>query len=91
MAAGEAGSRQPLSASMLAKSRDMTRSGTGKYRTHGIGGEPDTAFVKDRSISFDIGERLYRERGYLPWFDELPWSTEATGTDVVQDSASREL
>jgi hypothetical protein len=53
------------------------RDGTGKYRTMGIGGRPNTAFVKDRSISFDIGERLYRDRGYLPPFDELPWSGEA--------------
>ena len=62
---------------MVAKSRTMTRSGAGKYRTRGTGGQPDTAFVSDRSISFDIGERLYRERGYLPPFDELPWAGEA--------------
>ena len=49
------------------------REGTGKYRTRGIDGKTDTAFVKDRSISFDIGERLYRERGYLPAFEDLPW------------------
>jgi len=47
--------------------------GTGLYRTKGSGEAPDTAFVKDRSISFDIGERLYRERKYSPSFDELPW------------------
>jgi hypothetical protein len=33
----------------------------------------NTAFVNDRSIAFDIGERLYRWRGYLPPFDDLPW------------------
>jgi hypothetical protein len=47
----------------------------GKHRTRGIGGRSDTAFVKDRSISFDIEERLYRDRGYLPDFDELRWQT----------------
>jgi hypothetical protein len=47
--------------------------GTGKHRTRGVDGQPDTAFVKDRSVSFDIGERLYRQRGYLPAFDDLPW------------------
>lgn len=53
--------------------------GTGKYRMRGIGGRPDTAFVVDRSISFDIGERLYRDRQYLPSFDQLPWKgTEGT-------------
>ena len=49
------------------------REGTGKHRSRGLGGRTDTAFVKDRSISFDIEERLYRERGYLPGFDQLPW------------------
>jgi hypothetical protein len=33
----------------------------------------NTAFVNDRSIAFDISERLYRWRGYLPPFDDLPW------------------
>jgi hypothetical protein len=47
--------------------------GTGQHRSHGAAGRPDTAFVKDKSISFDIGERLYRQRGYSPSFDELPW------------------
>ncbi|HZW45890.1 MAG TPA: hypothetical protein VFF61_00055 [Microvirga sp.] len=49
------------------------RQGKGMHRTRGISGRDDTAFVKDRSISFDIYERMYRDRGYLPAFDELPW------------------
>ena len=53
--------------------------GTGQYRTMGLGGAPNTAFVKDRSISFDIGERLYRERKYLPSFDDLPWHGSGPG------------
>ena len=47
--------------------------GTGQYRTRGADELSHTAFVSDRSISFDIGERLYRWRGYSPDFDELPW------------------
>lgn len=47
--------------------------GTGQYRSRGGAPGGDTAFVNDRSIAFDIGERLYRSRGYLPSFDELPW------------------
>lgn len=47
--------------------------GTGKYKTRGLGGKPDLAFVVDRSISFDMGERLYSDRGYSPPFDQLPW------------------
>ena len=64
------------------------RDGTGKYRTHGIGGKSDTAFVKDRSISFDIEERLYRERGYLPAFDQLPWHA-GDGRNEAKDPKSR--
>src|SRR3546814_1379316 len=36
--------------------------GTGIYRTMGAGGKPSIAFVTDRSISFQIYERLYRDR-----------------------------
>lgn len=59
------------------------RDGTGKHRTHGQAGRDDTAFVKDRSISFDIEERLYRERGYIPPFDQLPWKE----ADAPRESA----
>jgi len=54
--------------------------GTGKYRTRGERGLPHTAWVTDRSISFDIGEDLYRWRGYAPSFDELPWKHELPAT-----------
>lgn len=47
--------------------------GTGLYRMRGANGSSHTAFVTDRSISFDIDEKLYRWRGYKPAFDELPW------------------
>ena len=47
--------------------------GTGEYRTRGADGISHTAFVSDRSIAFNIGEQLYRWRGYEPSFDELPW------------------
>jgi hypothetical protein len=47
--------------------------GTGQYRSRGADANGHTAFVNDRSIAFDIGERLYRSRGYLPPFDDLPW------------------
>ena len=57
--------------------------GTGMHRTRGRAGRGDTAFVKDRSISFDIFERLYRQRGYLPAFDELPW-LESSGDGAAE-------
>jgi len=47
--------------------------GTGQYRSRGADDQSHTAFVNDRSIAFDIGEKLYRWRGYKPDFDELPW------------------
>ena len=47
--------------------------GTGQYRSRGADPGGHTAFVNDRSIAFDIGERLYRSRGYLPPFEDLPW------------------
>jgi hypothetical protein len=52
--------------------------GTGKYRTRGVGGKPDLAFVVDKSISFQMGEMLYRNRGYSPSYDDLPFH-EPTG------------
>lgn len=47
--------------------------GTGRYRTRGVDGKPDLAFVVDKSISFQMGEMLYRNRGYSPPYDQLPW------------------
>ncbi len=54
------------------KDSDMVE-GRGKHRLRGVGGKPDLAFVVDKSISFQIGEMLYRNRGYLPPFEQLPW------------------
>ena len=51
----------------------MANNGRGKHKTRGLDGKPDLAFVVDKSISFDMGERLYRDRGYMPPFEELPW------------------
>lgn len=47
--------------------------GSGKYRSRGAQGSAASAFVVDRSISFSIGEPLYRFRRYKPAFDDLPW------------------
>jgi hypothetical protein len=47
--------------------------GTGRFKTRGLDGKPDLAFVVDKSISFEMGEMLYRNRGYSPPFDQLPW------------------
>lgn len=47
--------------------------GIGTHRIHGAVGKSDLAFVVDKSISFEITEMLYRNRGYSPPFDQLPW------------------
>jgi hypothetical protein len=47
--------------------------GKGQHRTRGVDDASHTAFVNDRSIAFEIGEQLYRRRGYVPPFDDLPW------------------
>ena len=57
--------------------------GIGKHRMHGEGGKPDLAFVVDKSISFEIGEMLYRNRGYSPPFDQLPWENQANGLKTM--------
>jgi hypothetical protein len=61
----------------------------GKYRTHGADGSTDTAFVTDRSISFDIGEQLYRWRGYEPGFDDLPWKEDLPASAAPREATSR--
>jgi hypothetical protein len=48
--------------------------GKGTYRTRGIGNQPDTARVVDRSVAFDLPEIQYRRRGYEPDFEELGWA-----------------
>jgi hypothetical protein len=50
--------------------------GTGKYRTRGIDGAPNTVRVVDKSISLDMPEQLYVQRGYSPPIDDLPWNEE---------------
>ena len=50
--------------------------GTGLYRVRGVDELSHTAFVTDKSISFSIGEGLYRSRGYAPPFDDLAWREE---------------
>ncbi len=46
---------------------------TGKYRTKGVGGLPDSAWVADGGMGFDVDEDLYRQKGYQPPFEQLPW------------------
>lgn len=48
----------------------------GRYRTSGERGQPNTAFVEIGRIGIDIPEQEYRDKGYEPDFDTLPWKAE---------------
>lgn len=45
----------------------------GKHRTKRPDGIEDDAWVEDDGVSMDIPESRYRERGYEPKFEDLPW------------------
>lgn len=51
----------------------MTEKPEGRYKTQGENGKPNTAFVEVGRIVFELSEQEYRDRGYEPDFDELPW------------------
>jgi hypothetical protein len=61
--------------------------GKGVYRTHGIGGLPDTVRVVDKSVSLDVPEKLYTQRRYSPPLDELPWND--APPEVRKEASSR--
>ena len=45
---------------------------TGIHSKEGVGGRPNTARITDGKTFIDITEQEYRERGYIPAFDQLP-------------------
>lgn len=51
----------------------MSAKPQGRYRSEGESGQPNTAFVEIGTIGLDITEQEYRDKGYEPDFDELPW------------------
>jgi hypothetical protein len=68
----------------------------GLYRIHGVGDLPNDVRVDDDGIEVPLHEGLYRARGYLPPFDDLPWSDEflnpgrsAEGVSVTKEGAER--
>lgn len=64
-------------------------SGRGKYRVRGRGGRPTIARVIDVNIAVDVDEGLYRSRGYLPPFDELPWEDPEEAAKKSRNATSR--
>jgi hypothetical protein len=60
----------------------------GIYRERNGWGDQHSARVKyDEHQELDISESRYRERGYKPSFDELPWKeeTENGGAQLLRD------
>ncbi len=54
----------------------MTDTPQGRYRIQGDKGQPCIAFLEIGRIGVEITEQEYRDRGYEPEFDELPWKTD---------------
>ncbi len=48
------------------------RKGSGLYKVPPLFDREPVVWVKDHSITFEIYESLYRQRGYEPSFDDLP-------------------
>ncbi len=48
-------------------------------------GKPNTAFVEVGRIGLEISEQEYRDRGYEPAFDTLPWKINYCSVDEKRD------
>ena len=72
----------------------------GLYRIRGVDGLPNDVRVEDDGIDIPMEEKVYRARGYLPSFDDLPWheaegsrrprANDAGPTDPLTERADRE-
>jgi hypothetical protein len=60
----------------------------GMYRIPGVGDRPNDVRVDDDGISVPVEESLYRNRGYEPSVDDLPWRDDYLSQ---QDSANAKL
>jgi hypothetical protein len=54
----------------------MTPKPRGVYRTQGEVGLPNTVLLEYGALGFNISEQEYRDNGYQPNFDGLPWGHE---------------
>lgn len=52
----------------------MTDQPQGRYRIQGEKGQPNMAFLEIGRIGVEVTEQEYRDRGYEPDFDGLPWN-----------------
>jgi hypothetical protein len=54
----------------------MIKQARGIYREKGGWGPQDSAHVTDGTLTMDVSEAKYRESGYQPPFEKLPWKPE---------------
>ena len=48
----------------------------GIYRVKRPEGMEDDVWIEDSGVGLHVSESRYRDRGYQPNFDNLPWRTE---------------
>ena len=65
----------------------MTHQPQGRYRIQGEKGRPNLAFLEIGKIGMEVTEQEYRDRGYEPDFDQLPWKIDYCAFDE-KDSRS---
>jgi hypothetical protein len=58
----------------------------GLYRIQGVGDLPNDVRIDDDGIEVPLEERLYRARGYLPLFENLPWQDQYLKRQSSADS-----
>ena len=59
----------------------------GLYRTRGVGGLPNRAYLTDGTMGFDVSEGRYHEKRYKPSFDRLPSKAEYQEAEGAKASA----
>jgi hypothetical protein len=60
----------------------------GLYRIHGSDGRSDEVRAEDDGIEMPLAESVYRARGYLPPFDDLPWQEDYARGALSSDGVS---
>ena len=80
-----AGSSLPVCLAEKHVRKKMQKTPHGLYRTQGMGGLSNSVRVTDGTIAFDMEEGHYRDKGYEPDFDVLPWKPEYDAAQAEKD------
>jgi hypothetical protein len=68
-------------------------SAEGMYRKRDGWSDQHSVRVKyDGAVELEVPEKFYKEKGWLPLFDDLPWAGESAGenTDEIQQRENPE-